>query len=1024
VSKKQGATMQMMASDTSTSASAGLHEVFSAWVRRRPHAPALIWTGGQFSYADLDARASAWAVELAARGVCPGHLVPVILPRGVPLVCALLGILKAGGAYALLDPDWPEDRLAAALANLNPPFIVTEDLLQGHIRPDLSHALEPGVVESPAPDYITVSASPCCVYFTSGTTGQPKGVLSPHVGTSRLFEAGGVPGFNVGSIVPLAAATPWDAFSLELWGALLNGGTAWLPDEPFLTAGALRRGIAGYGVNTVWLTSSLFNLVVDEDPDAFVGLGHVIIGGERLSPGHVRRFLERHPRIMLLNGYGPVESSVFVSIHEIAPEDCDRREGIPLGRPVPHTDIFVLRGNQLQEPGELGEICVSGPGLALCYLGDENLTAEKFVDIEIAGSLRRVYRTGDLGCWSEDGLLFYGGRADRQLKLRGHRVEPTEVELQIERLAPEVRTCRVVARNDAFGAPRELIAFCIPNQAGDELKEVLARVSKHLPSFQRPAMLVSVPHFPLTSRGKLDEAALLESVTVEPAIPTAAEGEDEDFQVVRQTLSEVLGALLPTDADFFLAGGDSLCAARACARLGARLGHPVPVSLLYNNPTPQRLAFALERRRLAPPRPEGCGARLSEVQRLYLARALRDPTDCTSHCLMFWRFDDCPDLDALEAAIGDVHLRHEPLGAAYVVDPYPVSIPAVAPAPPMVRLAAQPTEDDAILLLRSEFAAPLAPDVGDVWWCAFVPVRTGGGVFGCVIHHVAFDGASEAILAADLAAAYRRRMGEPATIGPEPPSIAQLERIAYARHLAVDVNDLTARLSKTVAGVPPLDWSAGARTAIARGHDPLVSRLSVSTIVSLKRRARAADSTLFEVLFHRWVLALAAVTGQSDFAVGFPLRGRDFEGLSGAVGCHIGLGIVRVCAEVLRSDKAGLVAARAAVHGAMATEGACLSEVLGDAPRGAGRPPVFQTLFALQDNLAPTLSLTGVATEFRRQPYLQLPLELHGELWPEADGGLRLEIAWQADVVPHDVPARLQENFLRGLATLVERDVW
>ncbi|PGH47512.1 amino acid adenylation domain-containing protein, partial [Streptomyces sp. Ru87] len=609
----------------------GLHQTVARLARARPAAVALVAGDRRTTYEELDRTADAWAARLAADGVAPGDLVPVLLPRGTELVTALLAVLKTGAAYALLDPDWPARRLGDVLADLAPPLLVGAPDAAEHGLPVWSPPAGPAVPDPAFRPAAVPGSHPACVFFTSGTTGRPKGVLTPHRATARLFRPGGFARFGPGSVVPLAAPAPWDAFSLELWSVLLSGGTSLIVEDPYLSPAALRDGVTRHGADTVWLTSSLFNLAVDEDPDAFTGLRQVMTGGERLSPAHVRRFLRRHPGITLLNGYGPVESTVFATTHRITEADCERPDGIPLGLPVPGTGVHVLDGSRPCAAGETGEICLSGEGLALRYLGDAARTAEKFTVVRIDGAETRVYRTGDLGTVDPDGLLCFRGRADRQLKIRGHRVEPAEVERQLEQLLPGVRSCRVLARPDATGTTRELVAFCRPVVPGDPLPNAARVLRSALVSYQRPAAVVSVDTFPVTDRGKLDERALLalappaghggEPGAADAPPPGAGSGDagrdaarggsgavtggaassdagsgprDATTAAVAEVFGTVLGRNgVPLDVPFVELGGTSLGAGRVCARLSRRLGRPVPVSRLHRHPTARALAHWL-----------------------------------------------------------------------------------------------------------------------------------------------------------------------------------------------------------------------------------------------------------------------------------------------------------------------------------------------------------------------------------------------------------------------------------------------
>lgn len=525
-----------------------IHEAVASQARLRPDATALVFADRRVSYRTLDLAARAYAVELARLGVGPGQLVPVLLPRSPRLVAVLLAVLQRGAAYAALDPKLPADRLRTVLGMLAPPVVV------GDVSSVMAHApgadavartvwsppdeeLSEAAVRAPeprsTPGETTADASaPATVFFTSGTTGTPKGVLSPHRATTRLFGPDGFADFGPGRVMPQAAPVSWDAFTLELWSMLTTGGTTVLVDGDYFLPDDLADLVRSTGLDTVWLTAALFNLFVDEDPDCFTGLRQVFTGGERLSAPHIRSFLARHPGITLLNGYGPVECCVFVTTHRIRPADCEAEYGIPLGTAVPGTAIHILdipHGDREVPPGALGEICVSGAGLADGYLGDERATAESFTTFDPGTGPRRIYRTGDLGRLDGDGVLHFHGRADRQVKISGHRVEPAETEAAALRL-PGIRECAVVPVAGGSGAFERLAMFYteetsggtgVPGGAGgtgagpvdgaaaepDAVRKALSAV---LPRAQVPDEVRRIVSFPRTPNGKIDIGALLD----------------------------------------------------------------------------------------------------------------------------------------------------------------------------------------------------------------------------------------------------------------------------------------------------------------------------------------------------------------------------------------------------------------------------------------------------------------------------------------------------------------------------------
>jgi mycobactin peptide synthetase MbtE len=1025
----------------------GLHETFARRARVRPDAVALVEGERAMTYAELDRTADAWAARLAAAGTGPRDLVPVLLPRGTRLVVALLAVLKTGAAYALLDPAWPEQRLSDIRGQLDPPLVVAEtgsELPLGEPPLRIWSPPKDLVPEAP-PGFRPASvdgSAPACVFFTSGTTGRPKGAVTPHRATARLFPPDGFASFTAHTVMPLAAAVSWDAFSLELWSVLLNGGTSLIVEEPYLSPTALRAGVLRHGTDTVWLTSSLFNMVVDEDPDAFRGLRQVLIGGERLSVPHVRRFLHRHPGIALINGYGPVEATVFTTTHRITESDCDRPGGIPLGRPVPGTRVYVLEPDGIRPcaVGETGELCVAGDGLALGYLGDPALTDRKFTRIPVVpddagGSDEvRVYRTGDLVEWDTEGLLHYRGRADRQVKIRGHRVEPTEVERQVAELLPAVRSCRVLARPDASGTSLELIAFCVPLRPEDPLPDALDTLRAALVPYQRPALLVVVDGFPTTDRGKLDEPALLALApqTDRPTrVPDAAETvTDPVVRAVAETFAAVLGRdSVPLDVPFAELGGTSLGAGRVCARLADRFGRPVPVARFYGRTTVTALAEWLRDTADVsvdpePPAPDGTTP-LTPMQIVYLTRQLVAPADLTSHCLLTWTIEGELDRAALSAAVDEVHARHEALRAAYVADPRPSVVLVDVPPPDLEELDEEPSVDAAVRRLRAELTGELDLAGGEVWRTALVPVAgSDTAVFGCVVHHIAFDGWSESVLARDLGRAYAAALSG-ARPRLAPPSLHRLHTERALRRTLADPDAHREYLVNELTAVPELRWPPGAAVATGGGGPARVAaEVSPSDLRAVDALAAECGVSRFVALLAPWARSVAEVTGQRDFAVGVPVAQRDAAGLEDVVGCHITMLCLRLRGTALDDGPAALREAGGIVARAFAAQEVPFGEVLTlvDPPR-TGRPPLYQALFALQDNPAPDLELPGLRSRFLRQPYPDLPLELHTECWPDGAGGLRVETTFRPEAVPPAVAREITEHFSDRLGRLNQPDL-
>ncbi|MCX5205886.1 AMP-binding protein [Streptomyces sp. NBC_00237] len=1071
-----------------------VHEVFRRRAAEHPQATALLHRERTVSYRTLDRASDAYAASLAAAGVRAGDIVPVLMPRSPQCVATLLAVLKLGAAYAALDPRWPPARISELTRQANAPLIAA-DPAHAPVAGDASGPQVP--VWTPATDLAeaaaTCPAAPlapvsvqetdtCCVFFTSGSTGRPKGVLSPHAGTVRLFRPmgpkpvpttepkpgptaeprpgstkppttgpGPKPGptapfadLGPGTVWPQAAPLPWDGACLELWGALLNGGTSVLVDEPYLTADGLRDLVRRAGVNTLWLTASLFHLFVEEDPGCFQGLRQLMVGGERLSPDHVRRFLRAHPRIALVNGYGPVETTVFATTHRISAADVDGAPGaqIPVGRPVGRTEVFVL-DEELRPvgPGATGEICVAGAGLARGYLADPEQTARGFAEITAYdGTARRIYRTGDLGFHSADGTLHYAGRRDRQIKVRGHRIEPGEVEARAARV-PGVLRCVVVPQMADGGCVGLAAAYTVREDAGQVPEETVREaLAGQLPEYLVPRALAAVDAFPLTETGKLDTAALLATVmarteAVRPRTaahpPTAPETGPAAGQVAA-AFAEILRTApdeVPRDTSFFELGGTSLDGARLCVRIGARTGFPVPASVLVADPTVDALAHWIEARQKEPAATPGEGApgepahtgplELLPVQSGFLFEQQLDPAGTSAHCVLLWRVTGDFDPRVFRAAADDVHRRHQSLHARYVFDRRPVAVLDGPPTSVDVHvLDPAPDHAAALAALRATLDLPLDIGAGANWRCAVAPLKGDGWLLGVVVHHIAFDGGSARPLADDLSAAYAARLHDSAPRTTRPVPLAAV----LAGHRS-QVNEATLEAQHAfwkaeLTGLPPLDLPPV--EALPDGEAPTLSpaetapsarfSLPATEYTALEERARRASSTRFAVLLAAYVEALGSQTGQRDLAVGAPVAKRYHPDTADAVGCLIDVVCFRM-RPACDGTTGALPRLLEGIQAALAAQDVPFEEVVrlaADPTRDRSRHPLFQTMFALQEAAPGHLVLEGCTTETVREPEPRAVHELEAEVWPDGAGG--------AEVVLAGRPGRVSAAFLEGLA--------
>ncbi|OKI02642.1 non-ribosomal peptide synthetase module [Streptomyces sp. CB02923] len=606
-----------MTTATTTTAS-GLPGLVSHFARTTPDALAV--TDGEtfLTYAELAAAARDFARVLRDRGVRPGDAVGVLLPHSVPTVVTQLAVWWAGGHYVPLDADYPPPRVAAMLDTAGAVLTVGgKDLVEAAGIPG-DRALPPPALgteragdDAPAPAEDAYDPDAVAyVMFTSGSTGQPKGVAVTHQGIARLAHRPEYVTITPRDRVLFHSPVTFDASAFEVWGALANGAAVAVSTADRLSPTGLARDAERLGATVTVLTTALFHHLAVRRSPLFGVLRSVLAGGEALSAQHARAVLRAHPWLELVNGYGPTEATTFATAHRVTDADCDGPP--PIGRPVAGTTAYVMdEHGEPVAPGVRGELWLGGPRLALGYVGQPDRTAERFVGRPAAG---RLYRTGDLVSARPDGTLDFHGRTDDQIKVRGFRIEPGEIEHALRGHAGVADAAVVVQRPAPDDA--RLVAFVVREggtaPGGAALR---AHLESRLPAYLVPNAWAFVDALPMTGAGKVDRRELaarpvdgIGTGPVEDPATAPADGPEADGpsapaallsplqQVVADLWSQALGHSVDDPAaDFIALGGHSLLALCVVEDLREDLGVEISLADFFAAPTVAAQAAHVER---------------------------------------------------------------------------------------------------------------------------------------------------------------------------------------------------------------------------------------------------------------------------------------------------------------------------------------------------------------------------------------------------------------------------------------------
>ncbi len=574
-------------------------ELFEEQAAKTPAATALVFGNQSVSYRELSERSTQVSLVLREKyGIQSGNLVALMTDRSLELIITILGILKAGAGYLPLDPSYPADRLKYMLDDTHAPLLLTEEACR-HLWEDWNES-NTGIIN--IDDLLKESRelsiekweskidadNTAYVMYTSGSTGKPKGVVIKHRGVVRLVKNSDYFTASENDRLLQTGSISFDATTFEYYSMLLNGGQLHLLSASALfNAERLKEKLQQDKITVIWITSSWLNQLVDEDIDLFSGLRCVLAGGEKLSARHINKLRVQYPELIIVNGYGPTENTTFSACKII---DRQYDEDVPLGRPLTNSTVYLLDPRLNPVPvGIAGEIYLGGDGLAAGYLNRPELTHELFIDNPFQTG-QKLYRSGDMGCWLNNGEIRFLSRKDDQVKIRGYRIEPGEIEAVLQE-HEQVDRAVVMAQSD--NESKYLVAYYSGLQTDE--KELKEYISSRLPSYMVPSYIVYLSILPLTANGKIDRrilpaVTLLQYDSAASYEPPANEAEEKLAAIWKEVLQQ---ERISATANFFELGGHSLKATQVLAKIYREFTVEISLSDIFDKPVLRDLAAFL-----------------------------------------------------------------------------------------------------------------------------------------------------------------------------------------------------------------------------------------------------------------------------------------------------------------------------------------------------------------------------------------------------------------------------------------------
>lgn len=761
-----------------------LHQRFAQVAQAQPDAIAVSDRFGTYTYGQLQNRAGQIAVELQRRGIQPGQAVGISQYRGADFIASMLAILQTGAFYVPFDPDYPLSRCQYMLEDAGVEVIlVAEDTRQTDKFGTIASICIDNLPESSASDYPCVATAPdslAYIMYTSGSTGQPKGVMVGHQSVLRLVDGtvDYVP--HDKPVCMFVSSIAFDATSFEVWTPLMRGGQVVCYTEKEVSLEVLNQNLQSHQVDTMFITSGLYDVWSRSEDMTGIALKTIITGGEIVSPLATEALYQKLSDVTIYNAYGPTEGTIFTTIYPV-PRRLNTDLPLPIGGPIANTRLYVCSSNgEIAPLGATGELYIAGDGVAEGYKNKPDLTAQKFVNLDVNGTPQWCYRSGDMVRWMPGGLIQFMGRVDEQVKIRGFRIEPGEVQHQIEQMT-DVGQLLVMARK--LKGRQQLVAYLVvPEEVNDSeawLSEVKTITKQQLPVHMVPQHWVCLDSFPLNANGKVERRSLPEPILQDANdIALASNDTEQRLADIWAELLKLEPALMNIDANFFELGGDSIISIQVVSR-AATQGLHFTVKELLDAATIRELAKVAKRESSNIAQQDAVTGTqpLLPVHDLFFADEtqlhhfnqsvlLKVPADVT--------------LELVQEMVAELLRRHDALRLTFHKDEQQWQATYQDDISALVAQCVSQTHiggfsKDAIEAQTQRNQTALAPQQGKLLNAQLMVADDDAEKrLHLVIHHLVVDGVSWRILLEDMATLYAQHgQGQPLTLGAKTTSMQQ-----------------------------------------------------------------------------------------------------------------------------------------------------------------------------------------------------------------------------------------------------------
>ncbi|MED3966050.1 non-ribosomal peptide synthetase, partial [Niallia taxi] len=862
-------------------------ELFEEQAEKRPEHKAIVFEDQYISYKDLNQKANQLAVSLRNKGIQSGNVVGIMSESSIEMVIGILGVLKAGGAYLPIDKSYPAERIQYMLRDSNAKVLLSvgskdDSIIFSGERLDI---MEECLSHEEISNLNCGGSSLDLAYimYSSGSTGEPKGILVEHRNVVRLVKNNKFIHFEENDAILQTGSLVFDATTFEIWGALLNGLSLHLvPREVILSAEALEKEVSSRSISIMWLTVALFNKLAQEKPEMFKGLRYLIVGGDALSARHINLVKRKCEDVKILNGYGPTENTTFSTIFNI---DKEYDYAIPIGKPISNSSAYIFDDyGSLLPIGVYGELYLGGDGVARGYLNQPELTKEKFIQNPFDVG-ERLYKSGDIARWLEDGNIEFAGRADHQVKIRGYRIELEEIERRLLNHS-SIKEAVVLAKQNEQ-CEKYLCAYVTVDGVINKI-EIRDYLKENIPGYMIPAYLKEVESLPLTTNGKVDKKSLPEITNLDLIHGDYVAPSTNTEAKLADIWNEVLGTeQAGIDDDFFELGGNSLKASLMVNRIHKEMDKIIPLKAFFENSTIRSISrhidksFNMRYKKIDSVDYKPYYKASSVQKRLFTLQQI-EPKSTAYNIPVAFELSGHLDKVRIEGTFKKLIERHEALRTSFKT--VNGEIVQIIQNDAIFNITECNETSNAIQEIISDFVKPFILEDAPLFRVKLINLAEKKYLL-MDMHHIITDGLSMIILMKDFVRIYNGNEMTPLKI--------QYKDFSEWQHTFLQTEQM--REIETYWGdmfsgeLPvlnlPLDFD---RPAI-QSYDGKSIRFSLDekTTKSLRRISKQTDSSMFMILLSAFYVQLAKYSNQEDVIIGTPSAGRIHSDLESVMGMFV-----------------------------------------------------------------------------------------------------------------------------------------